>query len=107
MQMTQALCFVRVLNHLVLNGDGQCQSLGCHTFHEKHSNRLIEIRTRNALTGWLSVLNAFARAVIIGNDALTASLVIAHSHPFSTGATHDESDVESAVPSRGGEKRSG
>jgi hypothetical protein len=58
LKVAQALCFIRALDQLVLDGKDQCQRFWSHMFGEKRSNRSIQIGTRNALARRLCLLNA-------------------------------------------------
>src|SRR5947209_18646008 len=88
--MTQALRFCRSVHQLLLHRDGQRYCFWGHALCQKRSNRSIQARPRKALTGMLSLLNAFARTEIIGHNALTPALMIAHGHAFSTVTTDEE-----------------
>src|SRR5205085_7460634 len=88
--MTQALRFCRSVHQLLLHRDGQRYCFWGDSLSQKRSNRSIQARPRKALTGMLTPLNAFARTQIIGHNALTAALMIAHAHALSTLAADDE-----------------
>jgi hypothetical protein len=105
--LTQSAGFVCALDHFLLDGQSQRQRLWGYTLDEHLSNCLIKVRSRNPLTGSQSLLNTFVGTEVIRHDAFSSPLVVAHRHALSAFAAEDETDVKSAGPSRGGEKRSG
>src|SRR5579859_222543 len=88
--MAQAFGFICSPDDLILHGKSESQSFWGQAFHEQRSNGSIQVGTRNTLTGWLSLLNAFVLTKIIRHNTLTCSLMVAHSHAFSTLAAQDE-----------------
>src|SRR5260370_42120978 len=97
--MAQALRFCRSAQHLILHRYCQRYSLWSDPLCQQCSNRLIQARTRNALTRALSLFNPFVLTEIIGHDALTPALMIAHGHAFSALPADDEPPVRAqALP---------
>src|SRR5216683_4811476 len=89
--MTEPTSFVRALDHFLLHRQCQRQSFWSHTLDEHLFNCLVQLSSRNPLTGGTSLLNTFVRTEVIGHDPLPSPLVIAHRRPLSTPATEDES----------------
>ena len=96
--MAQAQRFVRPLDEFLLHRQCQCQGFWSHALQQQRPNRSIQGRTRNALTGSVSVLNAFVLTKIIGHDALPAALVVAHRHALATATADQAALVTALVP---------
>jgi len=88
--LAQALRFCRSAHDLLLHCYRQRYCFWGHPLSQKRSNRSIQARPRNALTGVLALFNTFVLTEIIGHDAPTAALMIAHRHAFSALAADDE-----------------
>src|SRR5215469_4371802 len=90
LEMTQALRFCRSVHELLLHGDRQRQGFWSHVLDQQPCNGPIQPSPRKALPGRLSPLNALVCTQIIGHDALTAALMVAHRHAFSALAADEE-----------------